>query len=276
MAKGWMPMYWGDYHADTRHLTQGQHGAYLLLIGHYWQKRFLPAKHEQCYSIACAHSKAERANVDAVLQEFFQKKITKNGDVYQQKRIDSELGKAEESYNKRALAAKKRWETHEQCMSNADAMHEHARAFHNHNHKKEKNITSQTEEFDSKVGAVSLSKKAKKERPAEPEGFAEFWKSYPQYKGRSVRAVALTAYLARLKEGASYADLLAAARNYAASPDALQDGGKYAPACHRWLSSGKWQAWVPEAASIPAPVNLDRATLTPDQQRLYDQLIEYA
>lgn len=137
MSRQWMPMYWGDYHADTRHLTQGQHGAYLLLIGHYWQKGFLPAKHEQCYSIACAKNRAERANVDAVLQEFFAKTITENGEVYQQKRIDSELGKAEESYNKRALAAKKRWEKQEQSSSNADAMHEHARAFHNHNHKEE-------------------------------------------------------------------------------------------------------------------------------------------
>lgn len=128
------------------------------------------------------------------------------------------------------------------------------------------------------VGAVSLSKKVRKEKPAEPDGFDEFWKTYPQYKGRSVRAVAVTAYSARLKEGASVDDMLAAARNYAASPDALQEGGKYAPACHRWLSSGKWQAWVPEATSTstPAPVGLNRATLTPDQQRLYDQLIEYA
>lgn len=32
----WMPMFWGDYLRDTGHLSTAQHGAYMLLIGHYW------------------------------------------------------------------------------------------------------------------------------------------------------------------------------------------------------------------------------------------------
>jgi uncharacterized protein YdaU (DUF1376 family) len=32
----WMPIYWGDYLKDTGHLGAAEHGAYLLMIGHYW------------------------------------------------------------------------------------------------------------------------------------------------------------------------------------------------------------------------------------------------
>lgn len=38
MALPWMPIYWGDYFRKTLHLSTEEHGAYLLLIGAYWER----------------------------------------------------------------------------------------------------------------------------------------------------------------------------------------------------------------------------------------------
>jgi uncharacterized protein YdaU (DUF1376 family) len=123
VKKHWMPLYIGDYLADTTHLNQGQHGAYLLFIMHYWRTGGIPLDKEQCYCIAHAMDEHTRCNADAVLKQFFRIQ----GARYVHKRIDKELHDATESYEKRVSAAKQRWsgkKTSENQTSNADAMHE--------------------------------------------------------------------------------------------------------------------------------------------------------
>jgi uncharacterized protein YdaU (DUF1376 family) len=65
-----MPLYIGDYRADTTHLNAAQHGAYLLLIMHFWQQAGLPDDHEQLARIACM-SNTEWRKYRPVIRAFF-------------------------------------------------------------------------------------------------------------------------------------------------------------------------------------------------------------
>jgi uncharacterized protein YdaU (DUF1376 family) len=58
-----MPIWWGDHHAETRHLNLEQRGAYLLLLGHYWQHGPLADDESSCASAVAPASIKERTSV---------------------------------------------------------------------------------------------------------------------------------------------------------------------------------------------------------------------
>lgn len=81
----------GDIMKACAHLSQGQMGAYDLLMDWcYANERPLPAVKADLYRIGRANAKAERENVDRVIAEFFV--LTDAG--YTQKRILEEIEKA--------------------------------------------------------------------------------------------------------------------------------------------------------------------------------------
>jgi uncharacterized protein YdaU (DUF1376 family) len=111
----WMPIYIGDYLADTIGLTHAEHGAYLLAMFAYWRKGGALTESElraicleQCTSIA----------------RYFRL----HDGHHHHKRIDSELAMAKLRQNTASDRAKKaadaRW-MHKPCSSNAQAMLEH-------------------------------------------------------------------------------------------------------------------------------------------------------
>jgi len=99
MSRPWMPMYWGNYFGDTWHLSTVQHGAYLLLIGHYWQHGSLPDDDRQLANITKLSLKTWRRH-RPTLQAFFQ-----TG--WKHKRIEAELIRYQELRLKRAAAGSK-------------------------------------------------------------------------------------------------------------------------------------------------------------------------
>lgn len=99
MSRPWMPLYVADYLADTGHLSTLEHGAYMLLIMHYWQRGGLPDDDARLASIARA-SLEQWSGMRDTIAEFF------NGD-WSHDRIDEELEKARKAYEKRASAGRK-------------------------------------------------------------------------------------------------------------------------------------------------------------------------
>lgn len=107
-ADVWMPLFIGDYLADTTRLSTEQHGAYLLLIMDYWRNGAPPDDDEILCSITKMSPKDWKRIKVAVMNLF-----RLNNGVWRHKRIDEELigaalrkKKAEEKAKK---AADARW-----------------------------------------------------------------------------------------------------------------------------------------------------------------------
>lgn len=101
----WMPLYIGDYLADTMHLTTEQHGAYLLLIMAYWKNGgALPSDDRKLMAIC-------RLGFDAwsmhkhTLASFFD--ADSNPDLWIHVRAEKEMEKAGNNQEKRVVRAQK-------------------------------------------------------------------------------------------------------------------------------------------------------------------------
>jgi len=109
-AKPYMPFYTSDYMNDTGHLTTEEHGAYLLLIIHYWHTEKPLPDDDRKLAHLCR----------ATLKRFRQLKLTisllfdRESGKWVHKRIEKEIREYHEKLDAKRLAGKlgaeKRWE----------------------------------------------------------------------------------------------------------------------------------------------------------------------
>ena len=120
----------GDYARDTAHLSMLEHGAYRLMLDHYYATgKPVPADKALLYRICKASSKSERAAVDLVSDAFF----PVNGDgTRHNHRADIEIASAVAYAEAQSMRANKRWQmqadmpVHDQVQSPDDASHSHS------------------------------------------------------------------------------------------------------------------------------------------------------
>lgn len=123
MSHHYMPLYVGDYLADTAHLTTIESGAYLHLIMHYWRRgEALDNTSDRLMHVARV-SADEWAAMRAVLSEFFDI----SGHTWSHKRVEAELAKAASKSSKAKASAERRHSGQDanalrsQCEGKADA-----------------------------------------------------------------------------------------------------------------------------------------------------------
>ena len=113
-----MPLYIGDYLADTMHLNTQQHGAYLLLLFHLWRRGSLPDDDTALAKITGLSAK-EWNSTRPVLEPYFRV----NEGVWQHNRVERErvrIAARQEKHGVRAkTAARKRWDKHTASMAQA-------------------------------------------------------------------------------------------------------------------------------------------------------------
>jgi uncharacterized protein YdaU (DUF1376 family) len=209
MAKAdiWMPLYIGDYLADTTRLTLEQHGAYLLLIMDYWRNG-PPPDDDFVLAGICRTTPANWKKLRVALVGFF----TTESNQWHHSRIDREIAEAAASKAKAeakaSKAAEARWgkegAKHDNKASSSNAQSNASstpQAMHKQcpspspsplpvNPKSKADATASRLPADWKPSDVEI-EFCKTERPdlnpvAVADLFRDYWVAQPGVKGRKV------------------------------------------------------------------------------------------
>jgi uncharacterized protein YdaU (DUF1376 family) len=101
-SNAWMPLYVGDYMRDTLHLDATEHGAYLMLIMHYWNTG--PVRDDDRALANITRAGAQWPQIAPTIRAFF----TSEGGFLKHKRIDAERAKSADLSDKRRAAGQAR------------------------------------------------------------------------------------------------------------------------------------------------------------------------
>lgn len=184
-----MPIHIGDYQRDTGHLRAAEHGAYLLLMFHYWSTGGLPDTDDHLSAIA-RMSRGEWNKSKATLQAFFK-------DGWKHGRIDFDLGKAHNISEaaREAGKASGRSRSVERPLNDRSSSVEPTLEPLNHRTKEEK----------KEPRAVALD-------DGWPADYREvFWQSYPNKVGKPKALAKLDTCR---KRGVGFADIMAGLDRY--------------------------------------------------------------
>lgn len=230
MSFAYMPIYTGDYHRDTRHLTPEEHGIYMLLLMHCWdQKGPVPLDERRQCGLVNARSGGEIESMRRVLLEFF----TRMEDGWYNKRMTEEITKAE------MISGHRRAGALEKARRHRDALH-HAQA-----------VLKQSKSSASAGTPTPILTTTKESKPTvrsahdAPPGFVSFWNAFPATRRRVAKSTCLAIWQREHCE--AIADQIVGHVQAMAATPQWKDG--YEPAPKTYLNQKRWNDELPVMAT---------------------------
>lgn len=224
-APPFMPLYVGDYLADTTHLTAGEDGAYMRLLMCMWRAGGSLPNDDVRLARFCKLTPAQWERLKPTVMEFF----TVADGLLSHRRLSKELQKHTAAVFQRREAGSRGGQAKalkDKETSLAGAM---------------LSPCQPEPEPDKELEATPLVAKAT------PPEFEEAWKAYPHIKGRSSKKLALAEW--RKMAPPDRPRLAVACRRYA-SEGREPRGDCGAPAMERWLKRGLYQEWWGDGGNI--------------------------
>jgi uncharacterized protein YdaU (DUF1376 family) len=214
MTHAWYPFYWSDYSGKTLHLSQGEHGAYMLLLRWVYTTG-TPVPANQAHSIARALLEHERENVDSVLRQFFIE--SEHGWVNERA---FEVIQQNEKHQRRVSAGKRGGKQKsarpKQSYSNAKAMLGQCSSNQNQNQNQNKKEVSSSSRDDGLIQA-----------------FTSLWSKWPRKVGKGAAVKAYGKALKRAKPEEIAAGVDRALPTLSPDP-------QFVPHLATWLNQDRW------------------------------------
>lgn len=213
----WMPLYIGDYLADTAHLTIEQSGAYLHLLMSHWRVGYVPDDDAKLAAICRVTRTYFVRHIGPAIRPFF----TTDGTRLTQGRMEKEKKRAEKvslsaSENAKKMHAKK---AEINGLASAEA----------HADRMPITLTSTDTEEKKKESRPTVS--PRKSSAGADGAFAEFWNAYPK---KLCKADAVKAFAKALKKASAEEIIAGVLRTR------WPDNPQYIPYAERWLNGERW------------------------------------
>lgn len=219
--------YIGDYIKKTSRLSILEHGAYCVLLDHYYaEERPIPLDLDEVYRMCRAITPEERRAVVKILTSFF----IKHEDGYHNTRADQELEVAGE----RRAIARENGQRGGRPRTGGETKDETKAVTGERTGQETDRVTAgggarkAIQPPSTNLHPPTANRQGRTAAAAAQPGFDEAWTALPKRAGNNPKGRALRAYAARLGEGCKADAVLAGVRRYAAFCRATgKEGSEY-------------------------------------------------